>query len=356
MRRHVLPGVGFGVAQHQDPTIMTAKKFGLVLQGGAALGAYEAGAIAYLYDIGMECAIVSGASSGAMNAVTLAGAKGYPPAVLRALWEQLVVEPPIPFVPPMVKPAWAMFGIPHMYVPRLDYWNVLSWTYFCDTTPLRRTLEELLDWERVRDPSHMRVIVSASGVETGETTYFTNFGREPFGIEHVLASGSIPPGFPWTVIDGRAYWDGGLTDNTPLKPVIANLHGDEPASMPIFTIDVFSSKAPLPANMYEVVLRMFELLAQNKLKADSETAHRYARFISVLKQVDEQLPADAPIRKNEDWKAVMNYALLREIRTIDIEKPPLDNMADFSRKTIARRIGAGYEAAKRSLEAMPLKV
>ena len=61
------------------------KKFGLVLQGAAALGAYEAGAIEYLYESGMECAIVRG-SSGAMNAATLAGAKGYPPQVLRELW------------------------------------------------------------------------------------------------------------------------------------------------------------------------------------------------------------------------------------------------------------------------------
>jgi NTE family protein len=332
------------------------KKFGLVLQGGAALGAYEVGAIQYLYDIGMQCAIVSGASSGAMNAVTLAGAKGYPPAVLRALWDELIVEPPFPFVPPLVKPVWAALGVPHMYVPRWDYWNALSWTYFCDTAPLRRTLVELLDWDRIRDPEHMRLIVSASAVETGETSYFTNFGTESFGVDHVLASGSIPPGFGWTTIDGKAYWDGGLTDNTPLKPVIAALRGDEPETMPIFTVDVFSSEAPLPANMFEVVLRMFELLLQNKLRADSETAHRYARFIGILKQVNEQLPADAPVRASADWAAVMNYALLREIRTIDIVKPPLDNMADFSRKTLARRIAAGYEAAKRSLEEHPLSV
>jgi NTE family protein len=330
-------------------------KFGLVLQGGGALGAYEVGAIEYLYESGMECAIVSGASSGAMNAVTLAGAKGYPPAVLRTLWEKLMVEPPVPFVPDPLKRSWAMFGNPHMYVPRWDYWNVPYWTYFCTTAPLKKTLEDLLDWEQVRDSKHMRVIVSASGVESGETAYFTNFDPHmPFEVEHVLASGSLPPAFPWTIINDRAYWDGGLTDNTPLKPVIAQLHGHEPESMPIFTIDVFSSSAPLPTNMYQVVSRMFELLLQNNLKADSETAKRYARFINILRQVEKQLPADAPVRNDKDWEAVMNYALLRQIRMIDIEKPPQENLADFSRETILRRIRAGYEATKRSLEAMPL--
>jgi predicted acylesterase/phospholipase RssA len=314
------------------------------------------GAIEYLYESGMECAIVSGASSDAMNAVTLAGAKGYPPAALRTLWDKLVVEPPVPFIPPLVKPAWAMFGSPHMYTPRWDYWNALSWTYFCETTPLKKTLEDLLDWEQVRDSEHMRLIVSASGVETGETAYFTNFDREPFRIEHVLASGSLPPGFPWTIVNNRAYWDGGLTDNTPLKPVIANLHEHEAESLPIFTIDVFSSVAPLPTNMYQVALRMFEMLLQNKLRADSETAHRYARFISILQQVDEQLPPDAPVRKERDWEAVMNYALLHEIRMIDIKKPAQENLADFSRAAILRRIRAGYDETKRSLEERPLRV
>jgi hypothetical protein len=140
-----------------DDSRERTKKFGLVLQGGGALG--EVGAIEYLYESGMGCAIVSGASSGAMNAVTLAGAKGYPPVALRSLWEKLVVEPPVPFIPPLVKPVWAMFGSPHMYTPRWDYWNALSWTYFCETTPLKKTLEELLDWEQVRDSEHMRLIV-----------------------------------------------------------------------------------------------------------------------------------------------------------------------------------------------------
>jgi NTE family protein len=319
-------------------------KFGLVLQGGGALAAYEVGAIEYLYERGLECAIVSGASSGALNAVTLAGAKGHPPTALRKLWEKLM-------------DSWAMFGSPDMYLPRYDYWNAPNWTYLCDTTPLKNTLEDLLDWEQVRDPEHMRVIVSASSVQTGETAYFTNFDpSEPFTIEHALASASLPPGFPWTLVNGRAYWDGGLTDNTPLKPVIANLHGDEAESMSIFTIDVFSSSAPLPTNMYEVLLRMFELRLQNNLKADSETVKNYARFINILKQVDKQLPAGAPVRNDKDWAAVMNYTLLRELRTIEIEKPAQENLADFSRETILRRIRAGYEATKRSLEATPLAV
>jgi NTE family protein len=331
------------------------KKFGLVLQGAAALGAYEAGAIEYLYESGMECAIVSGASSGAMNAATLAGAKGYPPQVLRELWGMLAVDPPIPFLPPVIRQSWSMLGVPHMYTPRLDFWNMPSWTYVSDNTPYRKTLEDLLDWDQIRDPEHMRLIVSASGVEDGGTAYFSNLDPAvPLAPEHVVASGSFPGGFPWTRIGDRAYWDGGLTDNTPLKPVIDNLQGNEPETMPIIMIDVFSSSAPQPANMHEVTLRMFELFLQNKLKADSDTAQSYTRFISILQQVDDQLPADAPVRQDKDWAEVMNYALVRQIRMIDMKKPAGESGSDWSPEAISRRISAGYEQTRAALQETPL--
>jgi len=333
------------------------KKFGLVLQGGGALGAYEVGAIEYLYESGMECAIVAGASSGAVNAATIAGAKGYPPQVLRELWGMFAVDPPIPFVPTAIEQQWSMFGVPHMYTPRRDYWNALNWMYYADTSPLQETLEGLLDWDQVRDPEHMRLFVSASGVENAETAYFSNLDpSEPFGAEHVLASGSLPPGFSSTLVRHRAYWDGGLTDNTPLKPVIDNLRGDEPETMPIFMIDVFSSSAPPPANMQEVMLRMFEILLRNNLKSDSETARSYTRFISILKQVNEQLPADAPVRREKDWDAVMNYALVKQMYMIDMKKPAEESAADFSRETILRRISAGYDQTRSALEETPLKI
>ena len=338
-----------------SPGAGAKKKFGLVLQGGGALGAYEAGAIEYLYESGMECAIASGASSGAMNAATLAGAKGYPPKVLRELWGKLMVDAPIPLVPATIDQYWSVFGVPHMYKPRIDYWNILNWTHFADTSPFKEMLEDFLDWDQVRNPEHMRLFVSASGVENSETTYFSNLDpSQPFGAEHVLASGSLPPGFPWTLVRHRAYWDGGLTDNTPLKPVIENLQGNEPDTMPIFVIDVHSSSAPLPTNVQQVLARMFEILLHNNLKSDGETARSYTRFISILKQVDAQLPADAPVRQEKDWDTVMNYALVRQIRMIDIMKPAEESASDFSRETILRRLSAGYDHMRSSLEETPL--
>jgi len=354
------------------------QKFGLVLQGGGALGAYEVGAVEYLYECGMECAIVSGASAGAMNAAALAGATRYPPRVLRELWGKLAVDSPIPllpdipipFLPQWISQFWfyhvPSLWVPNMYRPRLDVWNLPTWTYVAKPA-LKKTLEDLLDWDQVRDPEHMRLIVSASGVENGQVAYFSNLPADKlppgaeysavrFGPEHVQASGSFPLGFPWTLVRNRAYWDGGLIDNTPLKPVIDNLRGDEPETMPIFTIDVNTSSAPLPANPYEAAFRMLEMFAQNRLKADLQTASSYTRFISILKQVDDQLPPDSPVRKEPEWDEVMSYHHIRHIRMINMNKPAEDSPGDFSRESILRRISAGYDQTRAALEAMPLTV
>ena len=173
-----------------------------------------------------------------------------------------------------------------------------------------------------------------------------------FGPEHVQASGSFPVGFPWTMIRNRAYWDGGLTDNSPLKPVIDYMSEDEAATMPIFMIDVNTASAPLPANTYEAMARMLEMFAQNRLKADLETAGSYTRFISILKQVQDQLPADAPVRKEPEWDEVMGYHHVRRINMIDMKKPAEDSAGDFSRESILRRISAGYDQTRAALEDM----
>ena len=220
------------------------KKFGLVLQGAAALGAYEAGAIEYLYESGMECAIVSGASSGAMNAATLAGAKGYPPQVLRELWGMLAVNPPIPFLPPVIRQSWSMFGVPHMYTPRLDWWNMPSWTYVSDNTPFLKTLGDLLDWDQIRDPEHMRLIVSASGVEDGGTEYFGKLrpGRAP-GAGACAGQREFPWRVPLDAGRGPELLGRRPDRQHPAQTGHRQPAGEQAETMPIIMIDVFSSSA-----------------------------------------------------------------------------------------------------------------
>ena len=350
------------------------KKFGLVLQGGGALGAYEAGAIRCLYERGMACTIVAGASSGAFNAVTLAAAKTYPPDVLEAMWTGFGT-PKLP-VPDPIEHYWALSGVPHMYRPRRDYWNFPTWTYAAENKPLSETLERLA-WDQVRDWQHMRLFVSASDVDTGKTTYFGNLpkGKLPpgpeypavtFGVEHVLASGSFPGGFPWTEIGDRRYWDGGLTDNTPLHPVIDNLTKAEAATMPIYVIDVNTGAGPEPANLLEVELRSFEMLLQNNLETDTHRADRYGRFISLLKEVDrileeaKKLPSPPDLladllalRGTEDWQDVMTYNHVRNVHVVDMKKPAGETPFDFAPESIERRLREGYEQMCKYLDSTP---
>ena len=364
-------------------------KIGLVLQGGGALGAYEAGAVKCLYDSGMECAIVAGASSGALNSVTLAAAKAYPPDDLEAMWKGF--KTPDILVPPPVGPVEHVgaVGVPHMYRPRLDYWRLPTWTHAANTTPLKETLERL-DWEQVRDPDHMRVFVSASDIENGQTVYFSNLypklklpGPEypavHFGVEHAMASGSFPGGFPWTVIDGRSYWDGGLTDNTPLHPVIDNLTEAEAATMPIYVINVNTGAGYIPANLLQVVLREFEMLLQNNLQTDTHRAARYAQFISLLKEVNTILErkeanrileevrklSSAPsgladllaelleVKGKPDWAEAMTYDPVRNVHAVDIVKPAGESPGDFTGEAIERRLDYGYRRMRGYLDSLP---
>jgi NTE family protein len=364
-------------------------KIGLVLQGGGALGAYEAGAVRCLYDSGMECTIVAGASSGALNSVTLAAAKAYPPDELEAMWRGFIT--PGILVPPSVGPVEHVgaLEVPHMYRPRLDYWRLPTWTYGANNTPLKETLERL-DWDQVRDPDHMRVFVSASDIENGQTVYFSNLypkmklpGPEypavHFGVEHPMASGSFPGGFPWTVIDGRSYWDGGLTDNTPLHPVIDNLTTAEAETMPIYVIDVNTGAGYMPTNILQVVLREFEMLLQNNLATDTHRAARYTQFIGLLKEVNgileqkeanrileevRKLPA-APsgladllaglleVKGTVDWGEAMNYELVRNVHAVDIMKPAGESPGDFTGEAIERRLDYGYRQMRGYLDSLP---
>jgi NTE family protein len=318
----------------------------------------------------------------------LAAAKD-PPVELEAMWRGL--KTPAILVPPPVGPAahMAAVGVPHMYRPRLDYWSLPSWTYAADNTPLKETLERL-DWDQVRDPDHMRVFVSASDIENGKTVYFSNLypkkelpGPEypavHFGVEHVLASGSFPGGFPWTVIDGRSYWDGGVTDNTPLHPVIDNLTAAEAQTMPIYVINVNTGAGYIPANLLQVVLREFEMLLQNNLATDTHRAARYVQFISLLKEVNTILEhkeatrileevrklSSAPsgladllaelleLKGTEDWGEAMTYDPVRNVHAVDIMKPAGESPGDFTGEAIERRLDYGYRQMRGYLDSLP---
>ncbi|MBN8987662.1 MAG: patatin-like phospholipase family protein [Rhizobiales bacterium] len=258
----------------------------LVLQGGGALGSYQAGAFQALCASGFEPEWVAGISIGAINSAIIAGND---PAKrvdrLKEFWN--MVSSPVSWNP--ITPGErarslfnetsaaliATFGVPGFFAPRIPpapLWppgSPQSQSYY-DTAPLKKTLEHLVDFDRINDLK-MRLSVGAVGVTSGNFKYFDNFefkklGKK-IGPEHIMASGALPPGFPSVVIDGEHYWDGGIASNTPLDFVL-----DEETSrdLLIFQVDLFSARGDLPVTLLEAAEREKDIRFSSRTRMNTD--------------------------------------------------------------------------------------
>ena len=245
----------------------------LVLQGGGALGAYQAGVFEALGAGQHQPNWVAGISIGAINAALIAGnAPGQRVARLREFWElvsaALPVPPPLPFMLPF-KP-WGLpaasrvalneasanravlLGVPGFFSPRVPPApfqppGTAGAISYYDTRPLRDTLERLVDFDRLNSGA-VRLSVGAVNVRSGNFAYFDT-AHQRIDVRHILASGALPPGFAPVEIDGEHYWDGGIVSNTPLQYVL-----DQPGSRHrmVFQVDLFAAAGAMPANLDEV--------------------------------------------------------------------------------------------------------
>jgi NTE family protein len=258
----------------------------LVLQGGGALGSYQAGAYQALCRSGFEPEWVAGISIGAINAAIIVG---NPPDKrvdrLKEFWA--MVSPPAPWSPSNADDRTrsyfnetsaaliAALGVPGFFTPRFPpapLWpqgSPQSQSYY-DTAPLRATLERLVDFDRI-NACDTRLSVGAVGVTTGNFTYFDNvefkkLGKK-IGPEHIMASGALPPGFPSIEIDGEHYWDGGISSNTPLDYV---LDEETRADLLIFQIDLFSARGPLPTTLLEAAEREKDIRFSSRTRMNTD--------------------------------------------------------------------------------------
>lgn len=336
----------------------------IVLQGGGALGAYELGVLEALYETrpGFKPAVVTGVSIGAITAAVLAGAKGDPIQTLDRLWrEKLTVLPPVsPFVPPFFQSAYqrsvpqafqkslAVMGNPGMYQLRPEslFAPMLS-TSIYDTAPLRRTLAELVDLERLNNDG-ICVAVGATNVGTSDVKYFDN-DKKRLSFDDVVASGSLPPNFPMTEIDGNYYWDGGLFSNTPLSPALNRLEDIDKEKRELVVIELFPRESPIPGNLSDVVSRMMQLQFTNRLKMDEKLFEKFNSFIGLIEEIDKLIDKFAPddsIRETEGYKNLRKHKRIDAASIIRAHMPPeLTNAGDFSRASIEARIEAGYRDA-----------
>ncbi len=253
----------------------------LVLQGGGALGAYQAGAYESLSPRADTIDWVAGVSIGAINGALIAG---NPPERrierLHAFWERVSLPIPAPVAAvasSVMRPWWnsgaamwgAMLGVPGFFAPRpwWEWWPHPPASFYA-TGPLRETLLELVDFDRIND-GPMRFSVDAVDVETGNFVHFDN-RRVKIRPEHVMASGALPPGFPAVAIEGRHYWDGGLVSNTPLALVMEQLEGHPVGSAKIFQIDLFSARGQVPDRLEAVAEREKDIRYSSRTRLVSD--------------------------------------------------------------------------------------
>lgn len=322
----------------------------LVLQGGGALGAYELGAARALYQsAGFAPDVIAGVSIGAITAALLARPAGgrKPLEALEAFWQKVTV--PAALFPQPLRPFASFLGNPHFFLPRLDYFALPTWTYFYDTAPLRRTLEELVDVKALADRDAVpKVLVSATDVKQGQIAYFRS-DRETLTLDHIMASGSLPPAFPMTTIGETSYWDGGLFDNTPLGAVLDMLV--DAADRIVYVVNLFPNRAPLPRDLIEIMARMKNLQFVNKAGEDVKLMRRFnevARLVEAL----EKLPGGNPLANDKAYKDVKKRRYLHVPHIVSItttdEFHQFDD-ADFSPEAIERRADEGYVQTMKAL-------
>ena len=324
----------------------------LVLQGGGALGAYEYGAARALYESDdFRPDVIAGVSIGAITAVLLARpAPGLKPLdALNSFWEKVTL--PGLLFPPGLQQYASFFGNRNFFVPRLDYFNWPTWTYLYDTTPLRHTLEQLIDLDELANKDAAPgLLVSATDVEEGQIRYFYS-GDGGLRLDHILASGSLPPAFPMTAIGDHSYWDGGLFDNTPLGAVLDRLDKTAGVDRTVYIVNLFPNKAPIPRNLIQVSSRMKNLQFANKTLEDMKMLDRFNEVAELMEAL-EKLPGGNPLARNPAYEAVKKRAYVHVPRIVSITPPAeVDQFddSDFSPEAMKTREEKGYAETKKVL-------
>ena len=381
----------------RTPSRPPFERIAVVLQGGGALGAYQAGVYEGLAEAGLHPDWIAGISIGAINAAIIAG---NPPEArvekLRQFW-QIVTGPHAPWQAPPVGAGADdnRVPLPHLSVPLTGLWgsagHFASWlkgdiartllnqwsasrvlfsgaagffaprtltpwlwpegsleaTSYYDTSFLESTLERLVDFDRINGDG-TRLSVGAVNVRTGNFTYFDTTSHR-IGAKHVMASGALPPGFPAVEIDGEHYWDGGLVSNTPLRWVV-NARPEQDTL--VFQVDLWSSRGQFPRNMAHVATRQKEIQFSSRTRAASDRFKELQRLRHTISQLLEKLPADlaegpeiALVRRFSERKV---WNLIQLIyRSKEYEGDSKDY--EFSRQSMEDHWRAGYHDTVRTL-------
>lgn len=336
----------------------------LVLQGGGALGAYQVGVYEALHEAGIVPQWVIGTSIGAINAALIVGSKPDERlGKLHEFWSRVTNDM---FVPGGL-PSWVatatrnMFaitgGVPSFFSPNPlafagPHYNLGAESAgYYSVSPLRRTLEDLVDIDQLNN-GEARITVGASCVRTAEMRYFDS--REmPLSIDHIMASGALPPGFPPVRIDGELYWDGGILSNTPVEVVF----DDNPRrSGLVFAVHIWNPHGPEPETMWEVMNRQKDVQYSSRAAAHIKRQRQLHRMRHVIAELGKMVPEER--RRDNRFSEMASYGCLTRMHVVRLLAPALDHEdhskdIDFSAGGIRRRREAGYSDTMKTLESAP---
>jgi NTE family protein len=373
-----MPAMNEGYATVSTTTSQTARsepgkstpfeQVDLLLQGGGALGSYQAGVYQALAEADLHPDWVAGISIGAINSALIAGnAPAKRVDRLREFWEDVSTSPlGVPyfkaielqneFIHQLVNQARALnillFGAPNFFKPRIP--PAMVWpsgsaerASYYDNTPLRATLERLVDFDLINAGS-TRFSVGAVNVGTGNFTYFDSTTHR-IRPEHIIASGSLPPGFPATEVDGEYYWDGGLVSNTPLQWVLDCRPRRDTLA---FQVDLWNARGALPHGLTEVDVRQKEIVYSSRTRAATDQYKNAQRLRIALANLMKQIPDE--IRTSEDAKLLAREAddKVCNIAHLIYRAKKYEGIAkdfEFSRRTMEEHWKSGYDNAQRTL-------
>ncbi|RAH98465.1 patatin [Acuticoccus sediminis] len=347
----------------------------LVLQGGGALGAYQAGVYEALHEAGIEPDWVIGTSIGAINAGLITGnAASDRVDALKAFWERVR------------SPGFGMFGSgkadngPWRTLERdasrmFSAWRVIAGGLggffapnplafagvgfpmapeeagYYSTRPLRRTLRELIDLDRI-NACAPRLTVGAANVATAQMRYFDS-RNEPLSLDHIIASGSLPPAFPAVRIDGELYWDGGVLSNTPVEAVF----DDNPRrNSIIFAIHMWRPDGAEPRSIWEVTNREKDLRYTSRVLSNIARQRDLHRLRHIISTLGKYLPPE--LADNPDVAAMRAWGCTTRMHVVRLLAPRLTNEdhlkdIDFTPEGIADRWHAGLMDMRDALARRP---
>lgn len=346
-------GNGFGEHDHRI----------LLLQGGGALGAYHGGVYEGLAATGFKPDWIVGISIGAINAALIAG---NPPERrverLREFWELVssratfVMPESMDFARPtmnqMAAASAMFFGIPGFFVPRMPppqfaLEGTLAALSYYDTEPLRATLENLVDFDRI-NAGEVRLSLGAVNACSGESVYFDS-ETHTITASHVMASGALPPGFPPVEIDGEYYFDGGIMSNTPARYVAKDFR----LSALVVQVDLFSGLGELPRNLNQVAERVKDIQFQSKTRFSVDEIRKLEQMRSTLASVLARLPAslrkDPQVRKLEEISRRGRLSIIHLVNRYNTKSSDFKDY-EFSRATVNDLWQGGHEDIQKVLE------